>query len=229
MGNNVNNSKKINNKKKTKKAIIIVFAAICGFIVLCYAAAYAISKIGTGEPAETSNVYRFEYPNYDEDIFKDKKYMGYDRSVYYTSAEGYMTVSIDRDDLSGVSESYREAVLFLMDYIDAMINGDVEKYNSCYDPSYYTNGKKPKEKFTQQKLYMIKLTAVDRWYEDSESSGVTYYNIGIEYMIKNNNGTLRNDMGSDATRIIYLTIKEANGKFAITKESYVSRTQELYK
>ena len=183
---------------------------------------YGISKIKFGGNTETSNVYKFDYANYDENIFEDSKYMGYDRSIYYTDAEGYMTVTIDRENMDDVNEAYREVILFMMDYIDAMINGDVEKYNSCFDPSYYTGGRQPKKNFTQQKLYRIKLIAVDYWYDESGGSSVMYYNIGIEYMIKNNNGTLRDDMGSDALRIKYLTIKETDGNFAITDESYFS-------
>lgn len=219
IGNNCNLKK---DKKTAKKTILIVFAAMCIFMILYFMVSYGISKIKFGGNTETSNVYKFDYANYDENIFEDSKYMGYDRSIYYTDAEGYMTVTIDRENMDDVNEAYREVILFMMDYIDAMINGDVEKYNSCFDPSYYTGGRQPKKNFTQQKLYRIKLIAVDYWYDESGGSSVMYYNIGIEYMIKNNNGTLRDDMGSDALRIKYLTIKETDGNFAITDESYFS-------
>lgn len=136
--------------------------------------------------------------------------MGYDRGVTYTN--GNLTVTVDREHLDDVSEAYRETVLFMFDYIDAMINGDAQKFNSMYAASFFKDGRTPRERFTQQKIYAANIVAVDNWYDDSESSAVTYYNIGIDYMIKNNNGTLRDDMGSDAVRRKYLTIrKDADG------------------
>lgn len=213
-------------RRRAKKILLIVTGGICAFILIFFGVSRFISNSRGGDETQPNN-YRFDYANYDENIFLDKEYMSYDRSIYYTGVNTYMTVTIDRKHMDDVSEIYREPVLFLMDYIDAMINGDVTEYNACHAPEYYTGGRKPKENFTMQKLYSITLISVDNWYDDSDSTAKRYYNIGIEYMIKNNNGTLRNDMGSDAIRRKYLTIKEtSDGAFSITDESYFSGLEQ---
>ncbi len=209
-------------RNAAKKAIIVVLCAVCMLIIVFYCIIWAVNRHGNGDETLPNN-YTFDYANYDEDIFRDKEYMSYDRNIYYTSINSYMTVTIDRENMDDVSESYRRPILFMMDYIDAIVNGDVETYNSCHASEYYKSGRKPKENFTMQKLYAIKLTTVDTWYDDAGSEALRYYNIGIDYMIKNNNGTLRNDMGSDAIRRIYLTLKEtSSGTITITDESYFS-------
>lgn len=214
-------------RRRAKKILLIVAGGICAFILIFFGVSRFISSSRRGDKTTQSNNYRFDYANYDENIFLDKKYMSYDRSIYYTGVNTYMTVTIDREHMDDVSEIYREPVLFLMDYIDAMINGDVAGFNACHAPEYYTGGRQPKENFTMQKLYSITLISVDNWYDDSDSDAERYYNIGIEYMIKNNNGTLRNDMGSDAIRRKYLTIKEtSDGDFSITDESYFSSLEQ---
>lgn len=85
--------------------------------------------------------------------------MGYDRGVTYTN--GNLTVTVDREHLDDVSEAYRETVLFMFDYIDAMINGDAQKFNSMYAASFFKDGRTPRERFTQQKIYAANIVAVD--------------------------------------------------------------------
>lgn len=214
-------------RKTAKKAIIIVFLTVLVSMVVLYCILLAIQKRSDSEKKQPNN-YRFDYVNYDEDIFGDKEYMSYDRNVYYTSVNSYMTVSIERDSLDDVSEAYKSPVLFMLDYIDAMINGEADTFNAYHAPEFYTNGRTPLERFTMQKLYSITITAVDNWYDDSGAEAVRYYNMGIDYMIKNNNGTLRNDMGSDAIRRKYLTLREtADGTITIIDESYFSRLEDM--
>lgn len=203
-----------------KRGIIIAVTAILLIMAVFYIILWIVEK--GEEPNNTqTNKYTFYNADYDENIFEDKVYMSYDRSVYYTDLSSGLTVTVTRDDTTDVSETYREAVLFLLDYIDAMINGDVEAYNACHAPEFYNKDRLPKAGFTMQKLYMLTITAVDYKYDDEGDEAVRYYNMAIEYMIKNNNGTLRNDMGSDAIRKKYLTIKEDSaGRMTITDESY---------
>lgn len=225
MDNNVNKEIIKGKRPSSKKVILSVVGVICGLTLLFYGIILIANKVKNGRADPEPNKYTFDYANYDENIFEDAVYMGYDRGVTYTN--GNLTVTVDREHLDDVSEAYRETVLFMFDYIDAMINGDAQKVNSMYAASFFKDGRTPRERFTQQKIYAANIVAVDNWYDDSESSAVTYYNIGIDYMIKNNNGTLRDDMGSDAVRRKYLTIrKDADGVFAITAESYFSSLEE---
>lgn len=225
MDNNVNKKVIKGKRPSSKRLMLSVIGVICGLTVLFYGVVFIANKVKNNKNDLEPSKYTFDYANYDENIFDDAVYMGYDRGVTYTN--GNLTVTVDRDHLDDVSEAYRETVLFMFDYIDAMINGDVQKFNSMYAASFFTDGRTPKERFTQQKIYAANIVAVDNWYDDSGSSAVTYYNIGIDYMIKNNNGTLRDDMGSDAVRRKYLTIrKDADGVFAITAESYFSSLEE---
>ncbi len=221
-GHSLKKSKAVDRKKN----LLITIAVISVILIVMSIVALLISKLENNAPEEQQNKYQFDYADYNEDITEDKVYMGYDRNIYYTNPDGYMTVSVERDNMEDVSEVYREPVLFLMDCIDAMIAGDVSKYNSFFGAEYYKNtDSTPKESFTPQKLYSITITAVTYWYDDSSDSGVRYYNFGLDYMIKNNNGTLRSDMGSDAIRRIYLTIKEENDTFSIIDRSYISSLQ----
>lgn len=217
--------KKAGAKRKNisaKRGIIITLAAVLMAITLFYIILLMIEQTEITNDMQT-NKYTFSVADYDENIFEDRVYMSYDRSVYYTDPSSGMTVTVSRDDMTDVSETYREVIEFLLDYIDAMINGDVDGYNDCYAPEFYNKDRTPKTSFTMQKLYRITITAVDWKYDDSGDEANRYYNIAIEYMIKNNNGTLRSDMGSDAIRKVYLTIMEnvnSGGTMQITDESY---------
>ncbi len=220
---------KKNGKKKknisAKRGILITLAAILLTMAVLYVILLIIEKSESKIDSQT-NKYTFSIANYDENIFEDKVYVSYDRSIYYTDLNSGMTVTVSKDDTTDVSETYRDAVLFLLDYIDAMINGDVDSYNDCYAPEFYDTNRSPKTSFTMQKLYRMNLTSVDWKYVDDGDEALRYYNISIEYMIKNNNGTLRSDMGSDAIRKIYLTIKEDGaGNMLITDESYAPWTE----
>lgn len=222
--------KKAGKKSKNisaKRGIIITLAAILLLMAIFYIILLVIER--SEKPNDTqTNKYTFSAADYDENIFEDRVYMSYDRSVYYTDPNSGMTVTVSHDDATDVSETYREVVEFLLDYIDTMINGDVDGYNACYAPEFYNKERTPKIAFTMQKLYRITLTAVDWKYDDSGDGALRYYNVAIEYMIKNNNGTLRNDMGSDAIRKVYLTIREdadSGEMMQITDESYAPWTE----
>ena len=60
-----------------------------------------------------------------------------------------VTFSLDERDAA----SYGEDVLFMVSYIQYMINGDVENYNACYSDLYHEKVA-PKENFTMQKYMM---------------------------------------------------------------------------
>ena len=71
-----------------------------------------------------------------------------------------------------------------------------------------------------QKLYNIKITRMSE--EDVSENGQNYtkYEFILEYMIHQNNGTFRTDIGSDASKKQYITLTDRTGELLISQTSY---------
>lgn len=194
---------------KLKKIIIAMLAGMTAFVVLCYAAAQFIDFDSLFAPSDTEkrpNTIIFATPDYDEDIYADAVYMGLDRNIYIYDVDTGLRESLEPEDF----EQYGDSVRFMSDFVNAIIGGDVEKYNSCFaNDEYY------KESFTKQKLYNIVITKLS--YEEIEEGSRTWaqYEFALEYMIRHNNGTLRLDIESDACRTQYITVSDRSGELLI--------------
>ena len=179
------------------------------FVALCYAAAQFIDFDSLFAPSDTEkrpNTIIFATPDYDEDIYADAVYMGLDRNIYIYDVDTGLRESLEPEDF----EQYGDSVRFMSDFVNAIIGGDVEKYNSCFaNDEYY------KESFTKQKLYNIVITKLS--YEEIEEGSRTWaqYEFALEYMIRHNNGTLRLDIESDACRAQYITVSDRSGELLI--------------
>lgn len=198
-----------NIEAKIKKIIILIFAGMTLFVVLCYTLARFIDLDSLLKPRGTDkrpNTIIFATPNYDEDIYADSGYMELDRNIYIYDVDTGLRESLEPDDY----EVYGESVQFMSDFINSIIQGDVEKYNSFFADDEYC-----KESFTKQKLYNIMITklSVEELTENNETW--TQYEFALEYMIRHNNGTLRLDIESDACRPQYITVTDRRGKLLI--------------
>lgn len=197
-------------KSKEKKIVIIILAIMA--LIVMISIPVLISSMQTDDPSdETTRLIYFETPDFNENIFDDKEYLGMDRLVYVK--KGAIGTGID---LSSESQRAAEsrAANFMFDFIETQINGDVDGYNACFSEEYLSkNGKQAA--FTMQKLYDISIEQYGNA-NATDDGGYDYVFI-LKYKILNNNGTLRNDMESMSERPLYLIIHEDDeGSFAIT-------------
>ena len=203
--------------KKLKRIILCCFAAMLLFIALYYTVPPLIEFVGEKFEERksgynpTRQTIIFHTPDYSEDIYKDEYYMGLDRSIYYREADTGVTVAVVPEDY----DKYDASVRFMVDFVNYIIAGDAEGYNFCFEESYFeVEGQERKEAFTMQKLYNIVITKISKT-DDG-------YLFTLEYMIRNNNGTFRTDIGSDASRKQYITLSEKTGELLIERIEYAT-------
>lgn len=194
---------------RLKKAVIIILAGMTAFVVIGYAAMQLLdfeAWLAQSDTEKHPNTIIFSTPDYDEDIYKDEIYMGLDRHIYIYNINTGLKESMDAESYG----SYDEGIQLMYDFVSSIIAGDVERYNSFFaDSEYY------EESFTKQKLYNIVITSYGS--EEYEDDGRTWtqYEFALEYMIRQNNGTLRLDLESDACRAQYITLSDRSGELLI--------------
>lgn len=194
---------------RLKKIIICIFAGMTAFVIIGYSVARLVDFDALLSPSteyKQPNTIIFATPNYDEDIFADDIYMGLDRNIYIYDIDTGLRESLEPDDY----ETYGDSVRFMSDFVNLIINGDADGYNSCFVSDEYH-----KESFTKQKLYNIVITKLSE--EEITEAGQTWteYEFALEYMIRHNNGTLRLDLESDACRAQYMTVSDRSGRLLI--------------
>lgn len=184
---------------KNKKTRILLFVFL---LVFCVTAIPTADMIMSSRPskkpqepvitevATTINPELFD-PVTDEDVTLDKDYLSLDRSFRYT--EGGETIIIVDGDVTGQSRLCR----FFGEYFNSIISGDAQKYSSFFNDNYKDSNPLPSS-FTKQKLYEMTAVMLSSYYfADGEFSGITRYVFEVNYAIKNNNGSFRNDILSD--------------------------------
>lgn len=149
-----------------------------------------------------------------------------------------------------------EAVRLLTNLVIAAQKGDNDAYNACFSDAYLIEeGKKKaaldaeayayadtdaeylelgkKSEFTMQQVYDVVITMYS---EEKNNEDLLYCTYELKYKIHMNNGTLRNDMGSDCYRvqqIIMLENGESGELEIITVNTFSDRTEQdkivLYK
>lgn len=201
-----------------KKIILCIFAAMVAFVILFYIFSSIIdfegilSSIKNDTYNPTNQTIIFFEPNYDENIFDDTRYMGLDRNIYIYDIATGLTESLEPEDY----EEYSDAVKLMVDFINAIINGDAETYNSFFSDKCIDAGNvQLKEAFTMQKLYNIQITQVSEEELSSDGYNYTKYEFILEYMIMQNNGTFRTDIDSDASKKQYITVSDYLGELCI--------------
>ncbi|MBQ8175208.1 MAG: hypothetical protein IJ009_07400 [Clostridia bacterium] len=177
-------------------------------VVLLIFAAVLPLLFSDGEETPKPPSFVFADATLSADPQADEDYMALDRTVYYRILSAYeVTVSIHEEDLSRLDAE----LVLLFRLVQAAMAGDHEAYNACFSPEYVASDGKV-EAFTKQKLYDITFTL----YEGTEQTVPVGYSsvraYGLTYKIKDNNGSLRNDMGSDAMKEqLFFVVKDAAG------------------
>lgn len=209
-----NNQKKLKNQKRT---ILIIMAALVIFVGLYF----ILSNIDFKKLFSQNDSFNSNKPIYfyDEElsknIFQDEKYMELDRTINFAKKSWGTSETVFNDDEAVKCGPAFNTIYHMVGYI---ISGNHEGYNSCFSKNYYRYTT-PVGRFTKQKLYNIvitEITTTDKVDEDGNPYVEYYYT--LEYMIRHNNGSLRNDMGSDCVKTQHLYLSESeSGEVLIDK------------
>ena len=194
------------NKKRAKITLIVLLAATVVLTVLYFLPYDRI--LSAMFPAETSEEEEiFFYPSdFGTDILKDREYTALSRHLQLT-LDGRETVFIFDD---ADSEKYGPAPAVLWRYLQTLIRGDADGYNSLFTEEYLEeNGKQAP--YPMQRIYNISAVCYSKHTFtkeelDGKYEGITQYRYRLDYSIQYNDGSVRNDMGSGVTKPIYLEI-----------------------
>ncbi len=207
--------------KKKKLTIIITFASLVIVGALSWFLLYGIPEKNVNpmysqdKQDEIIGMYGstqsyIYYPiDYDLDIMTEREYLDLDRCIYYT--EGAETFSLNEYPLEELDLDMQ----FFFKYFDLAISGNYDEYNKLFTENYYKSNE-PYYSFTQQMIYDIRLERLGEKVVDGKD--VFYYN--VSYKIHKNNGTFRNDIGSDGSKTLYFTLVDEGGKILIDSIGY---------
>ncbi len=175
-----------------KKLLVILLVAFLAFLVFLTVTLLLLGGQEEGGDKGGRAEIEFSDPLLSVDIYADEDYMDLDRTIYYTMVDGYeTTVPI----LEGEEIHYSTEVRLLVRLIKAAIAGDTVAYNACFSKEYIDKSGEFSP-FTMQKLYDISI--VDYTYSAAAPDGYVSVRVyGLRYKIKDNNGSLRDDVGSD--------------------------------
>lgn len=199
---------------KNKKILIRVICIVVAALVVLMAASFAMNLYLERKAEKDAQKIHLNFApaDYDENIFEDQEYINLIKNGFidYTDYATNLTLGIDYSDALG----YGADVQFMVEYIYAIIDGDVEAYNSFFSDEYYKKND-PKENFTMQKLYEVNIARVSET-QKTDKSGNTYneYQYIVKYKILDNNGTFRNDFNT-GTKEQYIFFTNKTGDFLI--------------
>ena len=204
---NDNTSNRQNDIRKQKKVILIVIASLIVFVIAYFAiSAIDFDKLKGNDAPGGSGIIYFYDEELSKNIFQDEKYMEKDRTISYVNQAWGTGTTLLTDDDAVAAGPATNLIYHMLGYI---LTGNHEGYNSCFSEYYYENGGEPKGRFTQQKIYNITITEISVT-DKTDNNGDVYkeYYYMLEYMIRHNNGSLRDDMGSDCIKAQYLVLSE---------------------
>lgn len=187
----------------------MLFAVIAISLAVILLLSLVPLMLGGGGETPSLPEYDFADESLSRDIYNDADYMQLDRLIYYKTIDGYeLTVPILDADYNHQSKE----VQLLIDFVKAAIAGDTASYNACFSPEYIAESGRVAP-FTMQKLYDIMITDYRQNGTGVPTGYETVHVFGLRYKIKDNNGSLRRDMGSDAEREQYISVvKDESGR-----------------
>lgn len=168
-------------------------------------------------PIVTYDPLYFDTPVADEDFTADEDYMALDRHLHYAMLTGE-TFRVDGD-----ADEYGAICRLFEDFRTAVIDGDCDAYNALFTDEYIE--KKGSADFLPQKLYNFRVKVLStQSLPNGDDNGlykgavVTYCQ--VNYCIKDNNGTFRNDFYRDGdSRTQIFEILDYNGSVKISQIS----------
>ena len=194
--------------KKMKRKLLFVLGGVLAGILLLVGVMALVNHLATPSAPTPPELNITFYDPYPGDIMQNKDYLELDRRVEYCdNPSGYgQKVSVTEEN----REEFDANVLFLCDYVQTIIDGDCNAYNAMFNDAYFKKND-PQEAFTPQMVYDIKL----RYYTQESRDLITYR---LDYKIYRNDGNFRRDIGSDASRPQYVTLRiSEDGVIAIER------------
>ena len=200
-------------RKKKKKRGMITFVSL--LLVICISGGALLllkpwAKTGLGETLGMygSNKSYNHYPaEYDLDVTTVEEYMELDRNIYYVRG-GERLILEEMGELTPDQQ-------FFVGYFDCAINGRYEEYNAMFTDKYYEDNE-PYVRFAPQMIYDISIEKLSESYSD----GATNYTYNVTYRIYRNNGTFRNDIGSNGAKTLFFSLLESGGEIKIDRITY---------
>lgn len=186
-------------KKKNKKKKMIIGIAVFALVgvlsgLLLMLEPWAKQQIGESLGMYGSNKsYNHYDADYDLDVTTVEEYMQLDRNIYFMqNGEKYFLT--ESPEMTADKE-------FFINYFDCAINGRYTEYNGLFTDNYYKT-EEPYIRFAPQMIYDITVEKLSENYKD----GNTVYKYNVSYKIYRNNGTFRNDIGSDGSKTLMFTL-----------------------
>lgn len=213
---NTKDQKKAKKKKMLIAIIIISILAVISYVLLENPQIFEKQEKKSPTSMYSDKLYSYVFydADYNRDITQDAEYMLLDREVHYK--QGYLSISVPREEAA----SYNKAVEFFYDYFDTVMAGDYETYNTYFTDRYYEYYD-PYISFAPQMIYDIE---VEQLTEVSNDDGTINWTFNVTYKIRQNDGTFRNDLDSDATKTLYYElICNKDGKVLIDYITYYKR------
>ncbi len=205
-------------KRVSKTTKIVIFTAL-GIVAAGILFLLILNWILPKNKGDETDKKIYFYPVSDENIFESAEYLGLDRSVYYCdNSTGYNTIiePITDEDRS----KFPAEVQFLEVYLMSIISGDNGTYRSLFSEAYLKENTLPT--FTQQMLYRICIYRVGN---ETDANGRELSVYRLEYMIRRNNGTFRQDVESDAIRPQFVVLSKTENNSFLIENVYVNRIQ----
>ena len=219
----MNDNSSDNNRKKTnssaKRKLIVIIFAILGVMIVLIGISFIIDAVDKKESDETEIDYNFYPVDYEENIFDDPKYVELTTGqfIMYTDSTTNVSLGITQDN----AKEQGSEVKFLVDMIYDIIYGDAEAYNSRFSSKYYETHL-PKENFTMQKIYDVRITFVSKSDEMENNDDYTKSQYCVEYKIYENNGSFRRDIGSGSKKQYFTLNTYSDGTILIDNISTVN-------
>ena len=220
MGMSGNNIEKQKNKKRKNLLIaiaVITVLAAAGYVMTFHPELFEKKeekKTVTSMYSDKIVSYNFYPSDYELDVTTVPEYMQLDRGVHYT--DGNYTILVLDEEVG----DYNKAVQFFVEYFKTIEKGDVDTYNTYFTDAYYETVE-PYISFAPQMIYNINVQQLSETFGED---GTTTWTFNVSYMIYRNDGTFRNDIGSDASKkLYYQLISDRDGNVKINYITYYKK------
>lgn len=198
-------SRRRNKRLVCKLLVCMLTAAVCA--ICCFLISLRFEN-EIDPPPPRADAYFYD-PDYETDILSLPEYTdGYDRTFYYYVGASGNPLYEDN------CNAYGEEVALLYRMLDAILRGDAAAYNSCFTQGYL-DAYGAKDRFTMQKIYNVKLE--NKGTPEGEGGARCFK---LTYCIYKNDGTFRDDIGSDAFREQYIYVVTEGGSAKISNIAY---------
>ena len=197
--------------KRTKAIIIACFVAGVLLILICASVPGLLSTGGEGGERETLAPVDpdklCDTKEEDFDIFEYEDYLRYDRTVYLDDPRTGVMISVSESEAGQQGKGFA----LLYDLLTALTEGDADAYNSLVADSLAV------PTFTQQQLYDMVITRVSQETVQDKNGSYHQYVFTLEYKIRENNGSFKNNLSSDTSRPVTVVVNNSSGELKIVE------------